>query len=58
MEELRQLEDYIDDEEFLSRWWLVKQNNKRQQAEYVFNKTGVNLNSDSLFDVQVKRIQR
>ena len=56
MEELRQLEDYIDDEEFLSQWWLVKQNNKRQQAEYVFNKTGVNLNSDSLFDVQVKRI--
>ena len=56
MEELRQLEDFIDDEEFLAKWWLVKQNNKREQAEYVFNKTGVNLNTDSLFDVQVKRI--
>ena len=56
LEELRQLEDYINDEEFLSQWWLVKQNNKREQAEYVYNKTRVNLNTDSLFDVQVKRI--
>ena len=56
LEELRQLEDFIDDEEFLSQWWLVKQNNKREQAEYVYNKTGVSLNTDSLFDVQVKRI--
>ena len=56
LEELRQLEDFIDDENFLSQWWLVKQNNKREQAEYVYNKTGVTLNTDSLFDVQVKRI--
>jgi glycogen phosphorylase len=56
LEELRQLEAFIDNEEFLSQWWLVKQNNKREQAEYVFNKTKVELNTDSLFDVQVKRI--
>jgi len=56
MEELRQLESFIDNEEFLSQWWLVKQNNKREQAEYVLKKSGVELNTDSLFDVQVKRI--
>jgi starch phosphorylase len=56
MEELRRLESFIDNEKFLSQWWLVKQNNKREQAEYVYNKTRVNLNTDSLFDVQVKRI--
>jgi starch phosphorylase len=56
MEELQRLEDFTDDEKFLSQWWLVKQNNKRQQAEYVLNKTGVALDTNSMFDVQVKRI--
>jgi len=56
LEELRQLEAFIEDEDFLSQWWLVKQNNKREQAEYVQKKTGVILDTDSLFDVQVKRI--
>ena len=56
LEKLRELEDFIHDEKFLSQWWLVKQNNKRQQAEYVFDKTGVTLDTNSMFDVQVKRI--
>ncbi len=55
LEELSGLEEFVDDEDFLSNWWLVKQNNKREQAEYVLKKTGVALNTDSLFDVQVKR---
>ncbi len=56
LDELRNLEKFADDKEFLAKWWLVKQNNKREQAEYVMNKTGVVLNTDSMFDVQVKRI--
>lgn len=56
LEELRKLENFADDENFLSQWWIVKQNNKREQAQYVADKTGVVLNTDSLFDVQVKRI--
>ncbi|MDO9263715.1 MAG: glycogen/starch/alpha-glucan phosphorylase, partial [Desulfosalsimonadaceae bacterium] len=34
----------------------VKLDNKREQAGYVHQKTGVTLNTGSLFDVQVKRI--
>ncbi|RJP79960.1 MAG: glycogen/starch/alpha-glucan phosphorylase [Desulfobacteraceae bacterium] len=56
LEKLKELEAFADDKEFLAKWWLVKQNNKREQAEYVFNKTKVSLNTYSLFDVQVKRI--
>ncbi len=56
LEKLQELEAFADDKEFLAKWWLVKQNNKREQAEYVFNKTKVSLNTNSLFDVQVKRI--
>ncbi|MFO7560941.1 MAG: glycogen/starch/alpha-glucan phosphorylase [Desulfobacterales bacterium] len=56
LEKLKELEAFADDKEFLAKWWLVKQNNKREQAEYVSNKTGVVLNTYSLFDVQVKRI--
>ncbi|MFZ5572471.1 MAG: glycogen/starch/alpha-glucan phosphorylase [Thermodesulfobacteriota bacterium] len=56
LERLRELENFADNQGFLAKWWLVKQNNKREQAEYVLKKTGVVLNTDSLFDVQVKRI--
>ncbi len=56
LDRLRELENFADNQEFLAKWWLVKQNNKREQAEYVLNKTGVVLDTDSLFDVQVKRI--
>ncbi len=56
LDRLRELENFADNQEFLAKWWLVKQNNKREQAEYVLKKTGVVLNTDSLFDVQVKRI--
>ena len=45
-----------DDPDFLNQWRQVKLDNKREQADYVHQKTGVTLNTGSLFDVQVKRI--
>jgi starch phosphorylase len=56
LEELRKLEAFVDDEEFRRQWWQVKQDKKREQAVFIQQRTGVEVNPDSLFDVQVKRI--
>ncbi len=56
LEELRKLEAFADDEAFLAQWRKVKQDNKQEQVDRVRKKTGVVLDVESLFDVQVKRI--
>ena len=55
-EQLRQLEQFINDREFCDRWRQVKQQNKQKLARYILNHTGIEVNVDSLFDIQVKRI--
>jgi starch phosphorylase len=56
LEELRKLEAYVDDAEFRTQWWQVKQDKKREQAAFIQQRTGIEVDPDSLFDVQVKRI--
>ena len=56
LDKLRQLEDFADDAKFISRWRQVKLDNKKEQAAYTFERTGVEVNPESLFDVQVKRM--
>ena len=56
LEELRKLEAFVDEVEFRDRWWQVKQEKKREQATFIEQQTGVLVNPESLFDVQVKRI--
>ena len=56
LNKLRQLEDFADDAKFISRWQQVKLENKKEQAAFAFERTGVELNPESLFDVQVKRM--
>lgn len=53
---LRGLEAYADDATFRARWRVVKRANKARLADYVHATTGVELNPDWLFDIQVKRI--
>ncbi len=55
-EELRKLEAFIDDAEFLAQWRKVKLDNKQDRAHYILQQTGVEIDPASLFDVQVKRI--
>jgi glycogen phosphorylase len=54
--ELRKLEALADDEEFQERWREVKLAAKRDLAAYLKVRTGVDVNPESLFDIQVKRI--
>ena len=47
---------YADDAAFRGQWREVKRANKARLADYVTATTGVELNPDWLFDIQVKRI--
>ena len=53
---LRELEPLADDPVLQKRWREVKRDNKARLADYVRAHTGVDLNPDWMFDVQVKRI--
>ncbi len=56
LDRLRGLEAYVDDAAFRARWREVKRANKARLADYVRAASGVELNPDWLFDIQVKRI--
>ncbi len=55
-EDLPRLEPLADDLEFRRAWREVKRANKEELAAVIRERTGVTLNPDSLFDVQVKRL--
>ncbi len=54
--ELRRLEPLADDETFQEQWREVKLVAKRDLATFLKLRTGVDVNPESLFDIQVKRI--
>jgi glycogen phosphorylase len=56
VERLRALESYADDGAFRHHWRSVKRANKVRLTDYVRSVTGIDLNPDWLFDIQVKRI--
>jgi len=56
LEELRKLEPMANDAEFCRRWRGVKRENKARLAEHIRARSGIELDPDWLFDVQVKRI--
>ena len=56
LSELKQLESFIDDAEFRQQWREAKQAIKQDLTDYSAEKIGVNVNPESLFDIQVKRI--
>jgi len=55
LDELKRLEAFVDDAEFRQKWRQIKQENKHDLAEYILQTTGIYVNANSLFDVQVKR---
>ena len=56
LSELNQLESFIDDAEFRQQWWEAKQAVKQDLIDYTADKLGIEVNPESLFDIQVKRI--
>jgi glycogen phosphorylase len=56
LEQLRELEKFADDPAFQQLWRQIKRANKEDLAAYARDRTGVAMDPQSLFDVQVKRI--
>ena len=56
LDKLRDLEAFAEQPEFQQEWQQVKRENKMRLAEYIKEKTGMETDPDSLFDILVKRI--
>ncbi len=54
--QLQLLEPYAEDVEFQKEWRIIKGANKKRLADLIQRKCGLEVNLDSLFDIQVKRI--
>ncbi|ANB12790.1 Gph1p [Sugiyamaella lignohabitans] len=52
---LKGIEKYAHDSEFQTQWYNIKRANKERLAKLVKSQSGLVLNPDALFDVQVKR---
>ena len=55
-DELEKLKKFAKDKKVLANIEKIKTNNKKAFASYVKEKTGIELDPNSLFDVQVKRL--
>ncbi len=55
-EELQKLLAYREDEGVLSRLLAVKQRKKEQLKTYLLEKSGIEIDSESIFDIQIKRL--
>ncbi|RDI90196.1 glycogen phosphorylase, muscle form [Thermosipho africanus Ob7] len=56
LDHLKNLEKYADDKVFLNEFYKVKQNNKIRLSNYIKKELNIDVNPDSIFDVQVKRL--
>jgi hypothetical protein len=50
------LEQFADDEKLHAEWAAAKLASKKRLAKYVLDVTGVMIDPNSLFDIQIKRI--
>jgi glycogen phosphorylase len=56
LDKLKQLESYVDDPAFCQEWRSIKRSIKQKLADNIQANYGVNINVDSIFDIQAKRI--
>jgi glycogen/starch/alpha-glucan phosphorylases len=54
--ELKNLEKYGGDKAFREQFKNVKKSNKEALAKYIYGKSGIMVDTDSIFDVQIKRL--
>lgn len=56
LDQLRNLEPLAEDSDFRKEWQTIKLSNKSRLADYIKEHTGIVVDPDAMFDVQVKRI--
>ena len=54
--ELERLEPLVNDASFQSEWQAVKADNKLMLAAFIKERTGITVDPQSMFDIQVKRL--
>ncbi len=56
LDKLKELEKYADDENVLNRFIAIKEEKKKQLVEYIRVHDGVEIDENSIFDIQIKRL--
>ena len=56
LDKLKALEKYADDEIVLNRFIEIKETKKKQLVEYIKVHDGVEIDENSIFDIQIKRL--
>ncbi len=56
LDQLRKLEKFVKDKNFLERFRMIKDKNKVALASYIKRKLNIEVSPDSIFDVQIKRL--
>lgn len=56
LDQLRKLEALAEDKDFKAEWRGIKRLNKIDLSQAIRNRTGIVVDPDSLFDIQVKRL--
>ena len=55
-DKVEKLMDYVDDRDTQERFLAVKKQRKEILAAYIYKKTGIQVDTNSIFDVQAKRL--
>ena len=50
------LEEYLDDQYFRDSFFEIKEINKKRLSRHIYRVTGIRVRTDSIFDVQIKRL--
>ncbi len=56
LDKLKELEKYADDEDVISRFIKIKETKKKQLVEYIKVHDGVEIDENTIFDIQIKRL--
>lgn len=56
LSKLKSLEQYADNDEIINRFLNIKKENKKALAEYIKKAEGIEINPNTIFDIQIKRL--
>lgn len=56
LDRLKALKQFEDNDEIIGEFLNIKKENKRALAEYIKEKEGIEINPNSIFDIQIKRL--